>query len=558
MNYFITILTTVLLISVGSTSFSEDNRNFQIQEYLNYLGYNVGAVDGIIGKRTKSQLNKFLQDYGFSAEGNNLDEQFRALQKILETKGHTVSSILPKTFDLSPLCSGYDNEVVANSPTSEEISNIENIIHDWRYVEDNVNRSIFNLTSAVLLAPENSQTADTLVNYLHDIGNSNFATQLSSDAEENLVFTDFLLHYAHAILALSELNLIDQTQKLKLVGMLKSRISLPSYKQKHYYDMRSCTTNKQGEKSSDLGGCQNHTYGVQHLRMLTGHLANDKQEYQRGIKLYKFAIDDLGRSGALWREASRGAYSWGYYAHALGHLVAIASIDKALGGQVFDYNNAAGNSIHTAIEFYIGALNNQNVMHIYSDTNWGVEGRKLSSKPRSLEYYRRVTSDKFYHEWFPVYRQAFPEHPNVSKFLSSVNFEQNLPRHTSRSKHLGLNTWCIYSNETNEATDRVELYWITELKDDGYESVVEAKDILTAHNSRELKVKTYDISDDSVGLRDKLKYSIDGEVLKIRGDVLLFGNERVSINVIVPLTLGRKVIRFGHGDKLILKWSVHS
>lgn len=551
MHFFLKVLTIVFLISLGSTSLGDENRNLQIQKQLNYLGYNIGAVDGIIGKRTKSQLNKILKDHGFSTEDKNLEEKYLELQKIFEAQDKLVSSILPKNFDLSPQCSVYGTEVFENIPTAKEISGIKNIIQDWRYVEDNINRAIFQLTSAVLLDPENSQVTNTLVKYLQDIGNSSFATQVSSDAEENLVLTDFLLHYAHAILALSELRLIDQTQKLQLVGMLKSRVSLPKYKQKHYYDMRSCTKNKQGEKSSDLGGCQNHTYGVQHLRMLTGHLANDKNEYERGTKLYMFAIDDLGRSGALWREASRGAYSWGYYAHALGHLVTIASIDKALGGQIFDYKNTAGNDIHNAIEFYIDALNIQNLMYAYSDTNWGVEGRKLSANPRSLEHYSKVTSDKFYHEWFPVYRKAFPEHPNVGKFLEAVNFGKHLPQ---RSKHLGLNTWCIYSDEANEAADSIELYWITELADDGYESVTEAKDVLIANTENELKVKNYDISDDSIGQRDKLRYSLDGEVMKIKGEVIVFGEERVSVNVIVPLSVGQKVIRFGNNDRLILKW----
>ena len=31
--------------------------NMQLQRFLNALGYDVGAVDGIVGKNTKAQLN---------------------------------------------------------------------------------------------------------------------------------------------------------------------------------------------------------------------------------------------------------------------------------------------------------------------------------------------------------------------------------------------------------------------------------------------------------------------------------------------------------------------
>ena len=37
-----------------SQSYADTNQNIKIQSYLNALGYNVGKMDGIIGKNTQN------------------------------------------------------------------------------------------------------------------------------------------------------------------------------------------------------------------------------------------------------------------------------------------------------------------------------------------------------------------------------------------------------------------------------------------------------------------------------------------------------------------------
>ena len=43
--------------------------NTQIQRYLNALGYDVGAIDGIIGKQSKKQLAKAFSDNAYTFDG---------------------------------------------------------------------------------------------------------------------------------------------------------------------------------------------------------------------------------------------------------------------------------------------------------------------------------------------------------------------------------------------------------------------------------------------------------------------------------------------------------
>ena len=68
----------------------------------------------------------------------------------------------------------------------------------------------------------------------------------------------------------------------------------------------------------------------------------------------------------------KGAYSWTYYPHALGSLMAIGDIDKQLGGNLFAYKNKNGQTIHDAVRFHIESLQNPtnpNLMWKYAVKN---------------------------------------------------------------------------------------------------------------------------------------------------------------------------------------------
>ena len=77
----------------------------------------------------------------------------------------------------------------------------------------------------------------------------------------------------------------------------------------------------------DLFGCQNHIYDEAHLRTLYGFIFNDEEEFRAGERVYRFALDDLKEDGALWREASRGWWSWTYYGLGLNFLTGIDPVN---------------------------------------------------------------------------------------------------------------------------------------------------------------------------------------------------------------------------------------
>ena len=58
--------------------------NIQIQRYLNALGYDVGAIDGIIGKQSKKQLAKAFSDNAYTFDGMIDRNEINILQKIAQ------------------------------------------------------------------------------------------------------------------------------------------------------------------------------------------------------------------------------------------------------------------------------------------------------------------------------------------------------------------------------------------------------------------------------------------------------------------------------------------
>lgn len=65
--------------------------NMQLQRFLNALGYDVGAVDGIVGKNTKAQLNNALSEYGYTFDGSVDDDEIKILKSIARKKGIQLS-----------------------------------------------------------------------------------------------------------------------------------------------------------------------------------------------------------------------------------------------------------------------------------------------------------------------------------------------------------------------------------------------------------------------------------------------------------------------------------
>ena len=105
-----------------------------------------------------------------------------------------------------------------------------------------------------------------------------------------------------------------------------------------------------------------------------GHSFERQEDVEFGEAMFRFAIDDLSEDGALWREASRGAWSWHYTAIALGQLLSVSEISRASGTNVVDYRSPiSGHTIHDAVNFYLRAIADPELMFRYAKADAGVE-----------------------------------------------------------------------------------------------------------------------------------------------------------------------------------------
>ena len=99
------------------------------------------------------------------------------------------------------------------------------------------------------------------------------------------------------------------------------------------------------------------------------------------------------------------------------------------------------------------------------------------------------------------------------------------------------------------------LKWYISLRDDGYKTVLEGKDVFTvASDFQIIDASHEDITKEGVQGRNELVYQFDEEFININGTVTLVGNERVYVNVNERLEAGQAEIIFGPLDKLIISW----
>ena len=367
---------------------------------------------------------------------------------------YTSQPILPQETHMSDWCDRETYELVKDPIEEEEkiyitdkqLNKARSIEAHEDWFDTYINFSLYNRTASLLSNTHDQSMVKDFKSLLQQIGRSKFATQVNRrKSSQRLLQTDFLLLYTYSVVALDETGNLTEDEKKTFIGYIKTRMNLNGISSSHAFKGSECTKKFMGEDKFDVFSCQNHTYGKQHLRMLVGVLTNNKNEIEKGRKLYKFAIDDLGRTGALWREASRGAYSWTYYPHALGALMAIGDIDKRLGGELFSYKNKKGQTIHDTVKFYLESLKdptNPSLMMRYAKKNMGIDKpRKDWNNPTSLRRHQIALHKLKYHEWFPIYAHNFPKHQCVADFKSTVSMKPEAPEFTY---HLGLNSWCAY------------------------------------------------------------------------------------------------------------------
>ena len=281
-----------------------------------------------------------------------------------------------------------------------------------------------------------------LKSYLEMALSNGFASDMRVyENDDSLLMKNFMLAALYSIEQLQAHSHLSIEDLAFFRGELERRYqkirSIPASKELD--EFASCTV---GE---NIFGCQNHSYGYAHVRALYGHSFEKQEDVEFGEAMFRFAIDDLGEDGALWREASRGAWSWHYTAIALGQLLSISEISRVSGSNIVEYRSPiSGHSIHDAVDFYLRAIADPELMFAYAKADAGVEHYAEFGDHTNSRFYELIVGDTEKageKNWFYLYRMLFPDHPNTKLGNTLIPL---FKVRTIASNHMGFLAQCLY------------------------------------------------------------------------------------------------------------------
>ena len=453
-------IVTILTLLIPHAVFADTVA--QSQRMLNQLGYNAGPVDGAYGGKTKRALEAFYAKSGGPYDGkldaNEVIDLKNAVKEIKTNNGKH-KKILPERYSIYPDWCTYENKY-----TFKRIENLlGNKNHDLKTIElfgksdEHMLVMIEQLTLYVnefILHP-NQQNANDIKKIYFLLFKNNFFIDLhENNHDDSLNMKDFLILSMYLFQALNRDNYLNTSEKQTFLSEIQKRFDKIKPAHKWGFTMSKCKIGR------DQGNCQNHTYSHQLTRTLYGATFGSSKDYAMGEKMYKFAIDDLKPDGALWREAVRGRWSWRYYAHTLGLLLSIAEIYKHNGVDLYSYkSDKNGLTIHDAVSFLLESIQDNEKIWLYAKELKSVQHYINFTDYKSPEYLQMLTTTAERNglkNWFYIYRNNFPIHPNTELGNKLIPTYKSKLEH---SQHIGILAQCLYAEKgqklaSNEKFDR--------------------------------------------------------------------------------------------------------
>ena len=313
----------------------------------------------------------------------------------------------------------------------------------YHFVMDSIEARLAEYASEPTLS-----NATELKSYLEVALSNDFASDMRVyDNDDSLLMKNFMLTVLYSIEQLQAHGHLSIEDLAFFRGELELRYqkirSIPASKELD--EFARCTVGQ------DIFGCQNHSYGYAHVRALYGHSFERQEDVEFGEAMFRFAIDDLSEDGALWREASRGAWSWHYTAIALGQLFSIAEISRASGSNIVEYRSPiSGHTIHDAVNFYLRAIADPDLMFRYAKADAGVDHYSEFGDHTNSRFYELIVGDTEKageKNWFYLYRMLFPDHPNTKMGNALIPL---FKVRTLTSNHMGFLAQCLYGGRPED------------------------------------------------------------------------------------------------------------
>ena len=263
----------------------------------------------------------------------------------------------------------------------------------------------------------------------------------NSDTRYN--FGHFLAIALHSYDVLKSKGVLSQKEDKKISTEIRSRFNLLAKAWKPtWFKMKHC---KPGIWLKGKN-CANHTYYEHYLRTLYGFVFDEKQHFMAGEKMFKFALDDSKPDIGLWREASRGYWSWHYVQLGLTDLAGIAEIYRRKGIDLYkNKSDISGLNYEDLIRLFVSAIKDKELMYAYAKKNWGLKGRE--GDLRNPTYFNKVFGGEFPERsnWYYLYKGRFPNSPAIQEYEGLVKGLDKLSEYHS---NVGFNPQCKHAEST--------------------------------------------------------------------------------------------------------------
>ena len=197
-----------------------------------------------------------------------------------------------------------------------------------------------------------------------------------------------------------------------------------------------------------------HNHAVQSsiAAMSYGAWIDDPEYFKTGLEQWPVTLGSMRKDGSLPIETRRGARALFYHGRTLGALIQLAERAAVQGINLYDSAPHPDKTIHHAVEFFINAIEQPDLVLNYARTN-KAPGPSKNYKIQDLGG-RGSTMG-----WVAPYMNRFPDHPNTRRLTARVKLDHSEPqsyltvsldeavrRNGESAEWIGVDARCFYAN----------------------------------------------------------------------------------------------------------------
>jgi len=416
----------------------------EVQTILAELCFNVGAIDGVWGKKTEKAAKDFFSKYskffkGYTS-GDFTQTNLRTLKVFKDGLDHSATSGAGKfkrcspavkklknyrkgSLDLERRLAELSNKGVLRSkcrkswvnPNSkpEVIKTLKPADQDYGGSDPrvlNFSNLIVDLTAACFAGSNRACNSgiESLRQYAElDAPFENNQAKFKSNLRTVNVFrmnTNFISP------AINFLSVYDQQIGLTNQELVNFDEWLKNIVKR--YRKKQCRSNKpidyREHGHRNPWSTQNHCISSAISSAALGSWLGDEKLLNEGLKQWKKTLGTMRKDGSLPHETSRGSKAIQYSGSTISVLLRLAEILRLNGIDLYSLD-VRGKTIHDNVNFYLDVMETPSLIHNYAKFN--------INSGSNISYKNQEEAGKWsgHHAWIPLYMMRFPDHPNTKR-----------------------------------------------------------------------------------------------------------------------------------------------